>query len=299
MDRYFRAVKDYFATKNYEFVEECIVCGRKTGITPPYYRQMIIAKCSTCGFTWSVKQPTQAVLDEFYKESEPMALWAKIKESKKEGVRQTKKFKKLVGWIRDNKVKSVIDIGCGNGKLLEEINALKMDIRNKGFEPNKAARDEAIARGHGVDAELFKYGSQYAMLTATGVLEHVKDPKDFINTHNVTLEDGGYFGIIVPNVDSLVVQYLGEEAATFCPQHLWYFNIETLTELMKQCGFTLDSYWTEESELEPIKKVRAGLPPYAKLNGLKIKDYLFNEQKILGNNLGYKLVAVFKKEEIK
>jgi hypothetical protein len=84
---------------------------------------------------------------------------------------------------------------------------------------------------------------------------------------------------------------LGHECSTFCPQHLWHFNIDSLRYLFEKHGFRLVTWSTVEAELQPILREIKGIPPYTKM--FDLKDDEITERKILEGNLGYKIQAIF------
>jgi 2-polyprenyl-3-methyl-5-hydroxy-6-metoxy-1,4-benzoquinol methylase len=241
------------------------------------------------------KQYTQEALNAFYEESEAMEDWSQIKDTAHEDQRQGAKFVNVWRYIHDNNIRSVLDVGCGNGFFL---NHVKLGLERVGIEPSETARQKCeypVYRDNNEFEESLHSALRFDMLTFFGVLEHVKDPIELLKGYSQYLKSDGRIGIIVPNVDSLLVQTLGHEAATFCPQHLWYFNIKTLNKLMAKAGFEPDEYLTVEPETQPILKKLRGFKPYDDI-GITLTDQDINDMSILANKKGYKITAFYRRK---
>lgn len=287
--KYFKDNKEWFKAANIEHVGVCMICGKKFD----NFSEDHISVCSDCGFTWRISQPTQEVLDEFYTDSNPIKQWTEIKASLFESERQKDKFNYFYDYA--NRCHSILDVGCGNGFFLNNLDAC---VEKVGIEMSDGAADKCKFPVYR-DYETFKMSAhafKYQMITFFGVVEHLKDPLAEIKRYSEFLEEGGVIGIVVPNVDSLVVKTLGEECCTFCPQHLWYFNIQSLSALMAKAGFELLSWGTREPELQPILKKMRGLDPYLRL-GFNLSDSDITEDKIIDNGLGYKIVAIYRRSK--
>lgn len=291
MDKYFNEVDDWFKDKKHEIVDECTLCSAE--VKTHHLIMTDIVKCPACNLVFRYNQPTKTVLNKFYNQSTPMKTWSEIKSDRVlEATKQFSKFKYFIKFINDKSIPSILDYGCGNGLLLH---MLPTDMKKVGVEVNKDARE--IAKKDStviVVNKLEELKQTYDFISLCGVLEHLKQPYKTMNLLRTYLNKDGYVGIIVPNVDSLIIQLGKEKVSTFCPQHLTYFSIDTLASFMTLQGFKLVEYTTIEPELKPITNL---------LNN----NYIYNpnetffanklmEKFILDNNLGYKIVAIFQKE---
>lgn len=297
MKDYFLRLDEWFRNKENETITICQVCdGQKLQVTPFEKRLFSLARCTNCGFVWQFRQPTQEVLNEFYLNSEPMEMWAKIKDTPCEFQRQKEKYSYPWDYIKENNIKSVLDIGCGSGFFL---NYVDNSVFKCGIESNTSA----VPYCHfPVYSSLEKFrGSihgarKYDLITLFGVLEHLKNPVEELEKYIDYLSDGGSLAIIVPNIDSLVVKTLGEECSTFCPQHLWYYSGKTLPYLLGKLGLENIGWTTIESEVQPILRKLKGFSAYEDI-GIQLTDKDISERTILGAGRGYKISAIFKKGE--
>src|SRR6185437_11195440 len=69
------------------------------------------------------------------------------------------------------------------------------------------------------------------------VIEHVRDPADFLERVRRVLKPGGVVFIATPSIDSWSARLLGRQWMEYKPEHLFYFNPATLTRLMERSGY--------------------------------------------------------------
>ncbi len=76
-------------------------------------------------------------------------------------------------------------------------------------------------------------------VTFWAVLEHLAEPRQFLEKARSILRPGGLCFVLVPNLRSLAVRLLGAKYRYVYPQHLNYFTKLTLTRLAMESGFAL------------------------------------------------------------
>jgi 2-polyprenyl-3-methyl-5-hydroxy-6-metoxy-1,4-benzoquinol methylase len=144
----------------------------------------------------------------------------------------------------------LLDIGCGEGWLMAAALAEGYDVQGLDFSddgirrlhPHLAPRARFGDAFEGLDA-LIEAGHRVDVCTLEHVLEHVLDPEGLLARLPRLLNPGGVVAITVPNDFSrLQNQALATGAIdrpfwVAPPQHLNYFNTETLPPLMQHLGF--------------------------------------------------------------
>lgn len=96
----------------------------------------------------------------------------------------------------------LLDVGCGNGGLLESMHRLRPGWGLSGFEPGEAQCGAVLSRP---GAEQFYSGSLHAvqerfdLVTAVHVLEHVEQPDVFLREIVSLLVPGGVLAVEVPD----------------------------------------------------------------------------------------------------
>lgn len=147
------------------------------------------------------------------------------------------------------KAKTVFDVGCGEGFLLDELQKLGIkdfkgaDYNNTGvsfFFPQNA--DKFI---QGNLYELAKEDFQknkYDIITNTNVIEHVSDPEKLVKVLVSGMHKDSLLVVRCPNDFSVLHKKLVEENMVNekwwikYPDHLSYFNNESMTNLLESCG---------------------------------------------------------------
>lgn len=156
----------------------------------------------------------------------------------------------------------MLDIGCGNGRFLVEMNSIGW--QGEGVEFNEEA--VKICRNHGInvfqgDLHSAGYADNYFdLITARHLIEHVPNPTEFIKEGARILKPGGTLNICTPNRNSLGRILFGKFwFGNEIPRHLFLFNIKTLDYLASSEGLIRKEY-------------RINTSPKLFLNSL---DYLF------------------------
>lgn len=296
MGNYFKEADDWFNGKTREVIDTCLVCGHRQLINKDFISTKSLFTECKCGFVWNCTPPTQNVLDNFYKTSNAMDSWSKIKQTENEEQRQINKYIHVWNKISRENLDTILDVGCGTGFFLNRAPGRVLRI---GIEP------------HPESAQFCKYptyqsfqhlktsihgNKKFKLITLFGVLEHLKDPMGELIKYEDMLDEGGYICAIVPNVSSLVVKTLKDKCSTFCHQHLWYFNVDTLVKLVSEnTGFVPTSYLTIEPEVQPVLRKLNGFEPYDNI-GIELTHDDINPEKVLENSLGYKIIAYFQRD---
>lgn len=124
----------------------------------------------------------------------------------------------------------VVEVGCGEGYLLNELD--KLDWSVKGYEISPTAQKANDTFNIDVVQDYFKYeeGKMYDLVFSYNVLEHIIDLEEFIKDGYKSLEENGVFCHIVPNCDSMLKQ---GNLRLLSHQHVNYFTPESLMNLFK------------------------------------------------------------------
>jgi len=150
-------------------------------------------------------------------------------------------FKTKRNWIEKNEgKKKILDYGCGTGQFLKYLS--QNNWETTGVEPDDQARDIASKTdGIKVYSKIEEVSKEkFNIITLWHVLEHVHEINKLIEHLQKLLTKKGRLIIAVPNHDSYDRKYYKEYWAAYdVPKHLYHFNTETLTELMKQHSFKL------------------------------------------------------------
>jgi 2-polyprenyl-3-methyl-5-hydroxy-6-metoxy-1,4-benzoquinol methylase len=132
---------------------------------------------------------------------------------------------------------AVLDVGCSTGAFLFQLKRSAPDrYAVSGLEVSRAAAEHARGRGLEVSTEPFlgmDVGRRrFQAVTFWAVLEHVAEPRRFLEQAAALLTPGGHVFVLVPNMGSLAARLLGARYRYILPEHLNYFTARTLRALV-------------------------------------------------------------------
>jgi SAM-dependent methyltransferase len=99
---------------------------------------------------------------------------------------------------------SVLELGCGDGSLLEALEAAVPGVTFRGVEPAPRSVAEATRRGVAVStgfAEALSTGGAADLCLSVNVIEHVARPVDFLRSMRDAVTAGGQVAVICPDGD--------------------------------------------------------------------------------------------------
>lgn len=154
-------------------------------------------------------------------------------------------FLDVLDFVKEHKKEGskILDIGCGSGVFLEYMKKHKYDVY--GIEPALNLKDVLESKGiKAFTSSIFdiEVENKFDVITLNNVLEHIENPELVVEKVYSLLDEEGLLVIKVPNDFNLIQ----EEANKFVhnknwwvcyPDHLNYFNKESLLKLIKGSGF--------------------------------------------------------------
>jgi len=209
-----------------------------------------VVECAACGFAHLDPKPTPADLERFYEgkfydEANPdylaktereIAYWNQVVFAARE--RQLRNLLGAAGRI--------LDIGCCGGFLLRYFAEQGWDVL--GLEPGRAAFEWATKKSR-VPAKpiFFELAAEeelglFDAVHLAFVMEHVREPKEFLQKIRRILKPGGVVCIEVPNdfnaLQAVVTSLLSKDAYWICaPDHINYFTFDSIESLLRRSGF--------------------------------------------------------------
>ena len=150
-----------------------------------------------------------------------------------------------------------LDVGCGCGFILKSLGDLFS--QSQGIECSessvKLARSTlGVTVNHGQFDENSFSTSSLDLITFFDVLEHVSNPRQFLQLASRFLKPNGWVLITTVNLRSLSRVLLGMHWQFFTPiQHLTYFHAEALKTLLKDYDFgNFTVYSSTREDLFPV-----------------------------------------------
>ncbi len=133
---------------------------------------------------------------------------------------------------------SVLEVGCGYGYLLDEARGffdtrVGTDFSSTAVELARAKADRVYEGG----VEEVPESEKFDCVIATQVIEHVYEPKKFMELLAGRLKPGGKAVVATPHMGSFWRRIMGHKWASFkLPEHVLYFNSRSLAKLLKDAN---------------------------------------------------------------
>jgi 2-polyprenyl-3-methyl-5-hydroxy-6-metoxy-1,4-benzoquinol methylase len=132
---------------------------------------------------------------------------------------------------------AVLDVGCSTGGFLYNLNErFPGEYQRLGTDVSGPALDYAASRGVPVLQGNFLDSScgPFDAVTFWAVLEHLFEPRLFLERAWSLLNPDGLCFVLVPNMRSLATRLLGTRHRYIYPQHLNYFTNRTLKRFVQE-----------------------------------------------------------------
>lgn len=203
-------------------------------------------KCKKCRTLYISPRPTPEILKNYYATSRASKFWQEEMYPSSRDMRIEKIYRPRVKMIADlaEKYKMgsdlMLDIGAGSGDFGMEMarkNVFKKIIL---VEPGpiriKPNPDIGIIRDV---AENLRLEQKPDVITIFELIEHLFSPAEFIKSVYNLLHDNSFCILTLPNMEGLELLTIYDKSINVAgPDHLNYFNIESIKILLKKIGFS-------------------------------------------------------------
>jgi len=229
-------------------VATCPVCRNDRFHAPIDKRGLPIQACAHCGLTVQNPQPTDSELAGIYGPSyfigsDNASLAAQF-DLVKRGTARVQLDK--VGRYIERSGRSpqglrLIEFGCGHGNLLLEARSRGYEVHGLEFSAdaasvaNRKLGQEVVQVGGLPESGLV--GPSYDVCILADVIEHVRDPRDFLRGITRILTDRAVIYIATPSIDSWSARALGRYWMEYKREHLFYFDRRTIRQLLADLQF--------------------------------------------------------------
>ncbi len=201
---------------------------------------------------------------------------------------------------RDQKI---LDIGCGNGKFLktikEELNGEVIGLEFNKEALEKCAESEVLAINQPIESFSNEHLSEFDVVCAFQVLEHIADPKPFLEGAVKALKKGGKLIIGVPNNFPYLFKHGKFHPLNMPPHHCGLWNSYSLDKLKDYFG--LDVAHIHEEKIDSVGQYFFLPYLYVKffLNTYKHDKKAYSWIKIVDNKVVRLLSSLFMPNKMK
>jgi len=202
-----------------------------------------------------------------------------------------------------------LDIGCGNGWLLDRTRNLGWNVL--GIEPDPKAANQAKKInidivGNKIENANIKESS-ITIITIRHVIEHVEDPSSLLKQCFKLLKPHGKLIIITPNIESLGYKKFKKYWRDIdSPRHLYLFSIKTLKNILIENNFSIKKLRTSSPSAYKMFIISNNIKRFKKYSidcniFIKIKSFFFTIKeellRLFIKNAGEELLAIAVKNE--
>lgn len=218
---------------------------KHSGKTPPDNLGVIdykMYRCNNCSLGFS--NPMSPGSNEFYS-------WITQNEGYYPEARW--EWNLVIEYIKTNKIKSVLEVGCGDGKFLNMIKDIE-GLASVGLDTTKGSVDRCREKGlevyeETIESYLQKNNSKkFDLVISFHCLEHVDNPITFIGSQISLLEKDGKILASTPYTAIPGEQWY--ETLNYPPHHMTQWNNKSYTELAKQLTLKLKLFMPKEQGLK-------------------------------------------------
>ena len=225
----------------------CPACGSSDGESRWKKDKVDFLECPACGTVYISPRPTPEILEEHYRTSENYKYWTEVIFPASEDARREKIFRPRAERVVEiagrlgTRGGTLVDVGAGFGTFCEEVARLGFFDRVIALEPEPHLAETCRSKGLEVVQSPVESASlpvdRVDVVTNFEVIEHLFEPRVFIEQCARLLSPGGLLVLTCPNGQGFDVEVLGELSWTVAPEHLNYFNPGSLGGLLERSGF--------------------------------------------------------------
>lgn len=148
-------------------------------------------------------------------------------------------------WPMSLRGRTVADIGCGGGSLLDHLRGLPALCL--AVDPDVGFAASLAARGYewhsSCEAAAVAWAGKVDVAFCVQVIEHVERPREFLASLRALLAPGGILILSSPNRKDILFDLLPDQFPAFFyrTQHRWAFDADSLGACARAAGFAIDA----------------------------------------------------------
>jgi 2-polyprenyl-3-methyl-5-hydroxy-6-metoxy-1,4-benzoquinol methylase len=224
----------------------CNLCGSDK--RKPYCPEngLRLVQCENCGLVYVSPRPNPnelyALYGETYFHNEQSGVVGYTNYLKDEpNIRRTfaGRLQRLTRFAKPGKL---LDVGCAAGFFLDEARKIGWQVQGldvSSFAVGYASEHFGVDVHQGSFTDLPFPANSYDLISMWDVIEHVPNPKSYIERAAELLKQGGVFVMATPDVDSIPARLTGKRWVGFklSEEHVYYFSAQTLGKMLEDAGF--------------------------------------------------------------
>jgi len=231
-----------------EFVAvACPACGDEEGVPAFEKHTFRYLGCPRCGTLYMSPRPSPRVMADYYHDSENYRYWSRYIFPASERARREKLHKPWLERVaayceRFGITRGVlVEVGAGFGTFAAVARESRRFARVVAVEANPEMAGACRARGVEVlEKRIEDIGGELEgvdVAVAFEVIEHLFEPRAFLEQCRRLLRQGGLLVLSCPNGQGFDISLLGSLSLAIDAEHVNLFNPGAMSSLMRRCGF--------------------------------------------------------------
>lgn len=248
--------------------QRCLLCQSLNPKPLGGYEAAHLVRCGECRFVFSSAIPTAEELTEHYEQYGRDDYLSPV---------TVKRYHELLDRFEPaRKNNRILDVGCGIGLFLGVAQARGWKVYGTEFSDRAVeicARKGIVMHRGSLDSANYQ-ADFFDVITSIEMIEHINNPVEDLSNVAAILRPGGLLYITTPNFNSLSRFFLkGGWNIIGYPGHLSYYTPETITALLRRCGF-------ERAELRTTGISLTRLKTSLKISGERVISPVSDDEKV-------------------
>ena len=207
----------------------------------PEEKEYRLVECSNCHLAFLNPQPTEEELKRFY----PWEYFHSPEDKVRAATPSFMMLDKVKETMRFKKKGMLLDIGCGQGGFLQQMQQQGFEVHGLDLSPAACQlASEKVGKDNIFEGDLFSVnlaGRCYDVVTLWHVIEHLSNPVKALRRIRALLKDDGLLVICCPDFSSWLRSiFKGSWYPLSVPHHLCHFTPRTLTRILEITGYTIE-----------------------------------------------------------
>lgn len=225
---------------------DCPVCGCSDSEKLFEKNSFSYVECPECSMVYTNPRPSEDLLGEYYAQSKNHKFFNEYIYPATAETRRQKIFVPRVQNIInkcsqfDIEKESIFEVGPGYGLFLEEMAKTGYFKKVVGVEASDRLCASSREKGFEVYNDSFEnleVQEKFDAVVAFEVLEHIGDPRKFLEKSISILKKPGLLMMTFPNVNGFDIATMGPVSDSVSHTHINYFNEKSISRLLKSVGF--------------------------------------------------------------